>query len=203
MLRCLRPFSVTAGALGLIALFLWVTMSGTEYQAGDWSSGRTTAGWFVLGSPIFLGLGLVMSLPFSAAACRARPQYAWMLLLAVFIPLIVVAFVETTPTARLREALGVTPPTETVIHRIEAFDSFNEGTTIVGFCSASPQFVQTLIEANALKQSGSGGVYLPASWHETLPEGASVYGGDNLTIYYDADRARLYFQRRQGQRRQP
>ena len=200
-LKPLRPFSITAGALILFALWAWISMSNIEYRPGRFAGGRTTAGWFVLGSPFLFGLGLLVSLFFSFVARRTRLLYGCLCLLAVFVPLIVFALIRTTPAARLRTALDVEPPAGTQIQRIEQFDSFNDGSTIAGVCSASPQLVQTLIAPHALKASDSGGILHQVLRDEPIPEEGRVFAGDELTIYYDADRSLLYFCRRLGQRR--
>ena len=201
-MKLLRPFPVTAGALILFALWAWIGMSNLEYRPGHVAGGRTTAGWFVLGSPFLLGFGLLVSLPFSFVARRARPVIGWVCLLAVFVPLIVFAFIRTTPQARLRTALGIEPPAETRIQRLEQFDSFNDGSTIAGVCSASPQLVQTLVATHDLRASESGGIIRQVMRDEPVPEEVNELAGNELTIYYDADRSLLYFYRRLGQRRE-
>lgn len=177
-------------------------MSGTEYRPGSIAGGRTTAGWFVLGSPFLLGFGLLVSLFFSFISRRTRTVVGWLCLLIVFTPLIAFAYSRTTPAARLRTALDIEPPAGTQIQRIERYDSFNDGSTIAGVCSASQQFVQALITAHALKESNSGGLLHQVLRDEPIPEEARVFAGDQLTIYYDADGSHLYFCRRLGHRRQ-
>ena len=124
----------------------------------------------------------------------------WMCLLAIFAPLIGFAYLRTTPAAWLRTAFDLQPPPATRIQRIQAFDSFNDGNTIAGMCSASPQFVETLIATHALTASARTNVFHQAMPDEPLPEDAEVFEGSELTIYYDPNRSLLYFYRRPGQR---
>jgi len=203
MVKLLRPFSITAGTLILFALWAWIDMSNAEYRPGRVAGGRTTAGWFVLGSPFLVGFGLLASLPFSFVARRARPAVGWLCLLAVFVPLIVFAILRTTPNARLRRALDIELPAETGIQCLDQFDSFNNGSSVAGICSASPQLVQALIATHALKVSGDRGTLHREMRDEPIPEDATVFAGNELTIYYDADRSLLYFYRHLGQRREP
>ena len=178
-------------------------MSTIDYRPGRIAGGRETAGWFVLGSPFLLGFGLLASLLFSFVARRTRPVVGWLGLLAVFVPLIVFACLRTTPAARLRTALDIELPAGTEILRMKEYDSFNDGSTIGGVCSVSPETVQTLIAIHGLKASDSAGMLHQVLPDEPIPEEAHVFAGDQLTIYYDADRSLLYFCRRSGQRRQP
>jgi hypothetical protein len=202
-LKLLRPFSITAGTLILFALWAWIDMSTMDYRPGRIAGGRTTAGWFVLGSPFLLGFGLLVSLLFSLIARRTRPVVGWLCLLAVFVPLIIVAYVRTTPAARLRTALDIKPPTGTQIRRIVRYDSFNDGSTIAGVCSASPQFVQTLVEAHALRASNFGGTLYQALRDEPIPEEVGALAGDELTLYYDARSIAPVLLPASCQRRQP
>jgi hypothetical protein len=202
-LRLLRPISITFATLILFAVWMWIEMSGIEYRPVSVVKERTTAGWFMLGSPFLLGFGLLVSLLFTLIARRTRPVVGWLCLLVVFVPLISFAYSSTTPAARLRTALGSQPPVGTQIRRIEQYDSFNEGITIAGVCSGSPQFVQTLITAHSLKASHSDGLLRQMLRDEPIPEEVTVLAGDQLTIWYDADQSLLYFCRRLGQPRQP
>jgi hypothetical protein len=202
-LKLLRPFSITLATLILFTLWAWIDMSGTEYRPGSMVGGRTTAGWFVLGSPFLLGFAFLVSLLFSLISRRTKPVVGWLCVLAVFGPLIAFAFSRTTPGARLRTVLGSEPPVGTQIQRIDQYDSFNDGSTIAGVCSGSPQFVQSLITAHSLKASDSSGLLKQMLRDEPIPEEVTVLAGDELTIWYDPERSLLYFCRRLGQRRQP
>jgi len=175
-------------------------MSNADYRAGRIGGGRTTAGWFVLGSPFLFGFGLLASMFFSFVARRAGPVVGWLCLLVVFVPLILVSFKRTTPAGRLRTALDIEPPPELRIHRIQQFDSFNDGICISGVCSAAPQLFQTLIASHSLKASDSAGILHQVMPDEPIPEDATAYASIELTIYYDADRSLLYFYRRRGGR---
>jgi hypothetical protein len=164
------------------------------------AGGRTTAGWFLLGLPFLLGLGLIVSLLFSLISRCTRPAFGWLCLAVVFTPLIVSACSKTTPAARLRAALTTEPPVGTSIYRIEQYDSFNDGSTIIGVCSASPEYVQTLLTTHSLEVSGQGGFLNRRLRDEPIPEEATVYSNNELIIWYDAEHSRLYFYRRIGQR---
>lgn len=157
----------------------------------------------MLGSPFLLGFGLLASLLFSLISRRTNTLVGWLCVLVVFGSLIAFAYSRTTPGARLRKALGSEPPVGTQIQRLDQYDSFNDGSTIAGVCSGSPQFVQTLITAHSLKASDSGGLLKQMLRDEPIPEEVTVMAGRELTIWYDPDRSLLYFCRRLGQRRQP
>lgn len=175
-------------------------MSNTDYRAGRVGGGRTTAGWFLLGSPFLLGFALLMSMLFSLIARRARPLIAWLCLVVIFTPLIAMALVNSTPAARLRTALDIEPPAGTRIHRIQKFDSFNDGSMISGVCSADPQFVSRLIATHALEVSDSAGMLQDVLPDEPIPDDGTVFSGNDLTLFYDADQSLLYFFRHLGRR---
>ncbi|MBX3444540.1 MAG: hypothetical protein KF774_19220 [Planctomyces sp.] len=191
----LRPLSVTAGAVFLFVAWSWIGMSDADYRPGSRWGGRTTAGWFWLGLPFLLLVGLLSTLPFSWIARRRGPGVGWLCLLTAFVPLLAVACILTTPMARLRAALGTDPPDGTEILRLRQIDSFNDGNTVTGVCSAGPEFVSRLTAAHGLRQADVdpgrfdlSGVSLPAAGQGFLGEG--------LTVFHDADRSQLWFQRR-------
>lgn len=184
----------------LWCVWRWVTLSDADYRAGDIAGGRTTGGWFVLGLPFNLVAGLLASLLFSFVARRTRPLVGWSCLLAVFIPLIVIAFVQTTPAARLRSALDIELPAGTLIQRIGAVKTFHGG-GIFGVCSADSQFVDQLVAVHALTPSDSRAMLLQMMPDESIPEDGKVFTGGGLFIFYDADRSLLLFIRHLGQPR--
>lgn len=191
----LRPLSITGATVLLVAAWFWLDDCNTQYRAGDAGGGRTTAGWFILGLPFLLGFVLLASLLFSFIARRAGVISGWACLLVLFIPLMVRAYVSSTPAARLRSALNIDLPAGTRIQRLDQFDSFNDGISISGVCSATPQVVQTLIAAHALKTQNSG-MLRQVMRDEPIPEDVPVLASDELTIYYDANTSLLYFYRR-------
>ncbi|MCE9532237.1 MAG: hypothetical protein K8T89_14125 [Planctomycetes bacterium] len=201
-MKLLRPFSITAGTVALVAAWCWLDMSTADYRAGGFFGGRTTAGWFVIGSPFLLVFALGVSLVFSLIARRFGTRVGWACLLVVFVPLTAIAYFNTTPAARVRAALDLDPPAGTQIFRIAQFDSFNEGISIYGVCSADAPFVDKLIAAKGLKPSDPHGLLPGGMQEESIPpENAAAYSGNRLAIFYDADLSRLYFYRRFGQPR--
>ena len=202
-LKLFRPFSITAGTLVLFVVWNWIDMSNADYRTGYIDGGRTTSGWFLLGSPFVLGIALPVSMSFSFVARRTRPVVGWVSLLVVFIPLITIALVKTTPTARLSTALEMEPPVGTRIQQIKQSDSFNDGITISGVCSTDPQFVNKVISTHGLEISDYASVLQQAIPDESIPDDGKVFAGDELVIFYDADRSLLYFSRRIGQQRPP
>jgi hypothetical protein len=197
-LKFLRPFSLTIATSVLLAVCTWIDMSNADYRPGSFAGGRTTSGWFVLGTPFLIGIALLMSLPFSFLARRTRPVIGWLCLLAVFIPLIVAAIVSTTPGARLHTALDIKLPADTRIERITQADSFNAGITISGICSATPQLVNQLVAARALKPTPSPDWLKKNLRDETFPDGGQAFSGDRMEIVYDPARSVLFFSRRLG-----
>lgn len=193
-LSFLRPYSLTVGTVILFGVWLWVAMSTADYRPGRFGGGRETAGWFVLGSPMIVGFALLPSALFTFVALRTRPVVGWSFLLAVAAALTVLAFVQTTPAARLMSALGVEPPAGTRIQFIRESDSFNGGRSTWGVCTADPQFVDRLIAARGLNPSDSAATFLhQVMANESMPADRTVFTGDRLAILYDADRSLLFF----------
>ena len=176
-------------------------MSDTNYRAGDMYGGRTTSGWFLLGFPIFIVFAQLAVLLFSFVARLTRPVGGWVCLLGVFVPLIVNAVLQTTPAARLRSVLKVGLPVGIHIQRLDQHDSFNDGSTFWGVCSADARFVDQLVAVHALTTSDSRAVFRDIMPEETILTDGRVFSGRGLTILYDVDRSLLFFYRNEYQPR--
>ncbi len=195
----LRPFTVTVGTLVLFLVWMWIDISTMDFRPGRFADGRTTAGWFVLGAPIFLGIGVLMALFFAWVARRYHPVVSWIGLLVLFVPLIAHAVERTTPEARLARALDISLPPGIAVQRLQQSDSFGDGDTVTGICTAPPEFAETLIVTHDLHvQPHGAGLQLPLP--EIAPErSAPIYANEFLDIYYDSEQSLLYFYRRPAQ----
>lgn len=193
-----RPFSISAGAIALFVIWIWLDGSCLDYRVGAWLGGRTTAGWFLLGSPFLFIFSFIGALVPTLLARKTRPVIAWILLLALFVPLIVRAWVNTTPMARLKLSLEIDPPADLKIDRLQMYDSFNDGNTVYAVCTADQAFVDRLIARHrlTLQTDDPSESNYARSFDEALPTDLKWYQGQHLTVYFSEERSRIYFIRR-------
>ncbi|WDQ15119.1 hypothetical protein [Rhodopirellula sp. P2] len=190
------PFSITAVGFAAFLAWAWIGMSSMDYSTNTTGDGRKTAGWFVLGLPMLVPIALFSTMPFSMIARRGRPAIAWFAMVVVFGVVIWFAYVQSTPQARLAWALGVEVPADTNIICLRENDSFNDGITTIGACTADNAFVGDLVAHHSLKESMTGGYISPYMPDTDIPEDGIGYRNDRLTCYHDSESGTLYFVRR-------
>jgi len=191
-----QPISITTVGLIAFLVWAWIGMSSMDYIASSGGDGRQTAGWFILGIPMLVPLAVLSTMPFSMVARRGRPVIAWSAMVLVFGMLIRFAYVQSTPQARLKYALGVELPAETTIVSLQETDSFNDGITTIGACTADMAMLEALVATHSLHQDISGHFISHYFRNVDIPEDGMGYQSDRLTCYYDRATGVLYFIRR-------
>ena len=192
-----KPYALTLVGTGLFVVWWWLVMSGMDYQPGAPLYGLQTAGWFWLGSPFLMGMSLVATLPFSFVARKWNAKLGWGLLLASSVSMIVLTFNAALPRSRVESILHLELPTNTTLLRVNAGDSFNEGTHTRGVLTASPELWQQIVDENDL----TGDLVRLDKWDDWIEREeedtyGQVYNNDLLFCYYDEPEQHLYFYHR-------
>lgn len=200
--KFLQPFSLTVAVLLLFFVWTWIDGSSINYEPGRFADGRITAEWirygfpmYILGSPILVGIGLVMALPFAWIARKTYSLLGWLAMLLVFIALILHAWERSSPEGRMLNALKLPPPPDTQILRLLKYDSFSDGTTTQGVCTTTPEYVDALIAKHQLKttEHAAAMAHLPGFPRYPEDRHGSVYRNSLLEIYHDQQQGQLYF----------
>jgi len=200
--KLLQPYSLTTAVLLLYFVWIWIDGSSINYEPGRFAEGRTTAEWirygfpiYILGSPILVGIGLVMALPFAWIARKTNLLLGWLAMLLVFIALILHAWERSSPEGRMQMALKLTPPPDTQILHLRRYDSFSDGTTTQGICTTTPEYVDALITKHQLKTTEHAAAMAHVPGFPRYPEDrhASVYRNSLLEIYHDQQQGQLYY----------
>ena len=175
-------------------------MSSADYRADTGTGVRTTAGWFILGSPILIFFGIGMGLVFWALARLRGYLISWISLILLFGVLISLTIRATTPAARLRSALEIEIPDDVQLVRIRVSDSFNEGIFQSGVCTADRAFVDQLVGVHGLVSHGPvDRVPLPKAFKEiSFSEDAIKFANDEFELYFDPVNSLMYFSRDEG-----
>jgi len=193
--KLLQPYSLTTAVLLLYFVWTWIDTSVIDYEPGRFDVGRRTAGWFVLGFPVILGIGLVIALPFAWISRKTNLHLGGLAMLLLFIPLILHAWERSSPEGRMQMALKLTPPPSTQILHLRRYDSFSDGTTTQGICTTTPEYVDALIAKHQLKTTEHAAAMAHVPGFPRYPEDrqASVYRNSLLEIYHDQQQGQLYY----------
>lgn len=171
-------------------------MSGIKYHEGVTFFGLRTAGWFLLGLPMLIGMGLFLALPICFLARKLSPAAGWIVLLAISVPAIINAFYSSLPHQRLESVLGVEIPDETKIHFLVQGDSFNDGVQTAGEFSGSMAILNSIAKKNGLQEKVKPLLFMNRMFEIELPESAKVMTGELMTCYLDPKTDRIYFSAR-------
>jgi hypothetical protein len=199
-MRRFRPFQLTLFGVLLILVLAWIGMSRIDYDSANGEIELQTAGWFLLGLPGLVGLGLLYTLPFSMVARSKRPVLAWCAMITTYSFLIGSVWQQVQPAGRLESALGVKIPPECEVLRLKHFDTFNAGIVTCGKCRVPGDFVTRLIEHHEMKVVDSGEDLKDWMPHEPIPSDGPVMASDELTCYFDQETRILYFHKQIGRR---
>lgn len=137
------------------------------------------------------------TMPFSMVARRGRTGIAWIALLVVLGSLIWIAYLRSTPEARLARALDIEIPAGTEILRLRESETFGDGTTIWGACMADRLFFNEIVARHSLtKEPAFTREFISQFMPEfNIPEGRLDYSNGRLVCYFDIDAGILYFVR--------
>ena len=189
--RRLRIFCTAA-----FLIWAWLGMSNMDYRIGDATSGMTTAFYFYVGLPILGVVGYLSTIPFELLSRRLNQRAAWIAAACVYIFVVSFAYFDARPRARMTWALGVNTPAEVELRRLVQRDSFNDGFTVWGICTATPLFTDLVVKENHLTPTVNSNDFRVALGDERLPEQALGHGGGLMQIYYHEPDSLLYFSRR-------
>lgn len=193
--RLIQPWPVTILAMAIIVALQWFAMAGIDYRAGDPPvSSFTTAGWFVLGSPMVLATSAAFAL--LPAMLARKSIWLGLLSLAVLMGLLASAINSGLPQNRVAEIIGDDAMNLAVIERLRVSDSMNDGSTVSGILSGPPELMTGIISHRKLIEAPQRPLHQFRRTAEgaALPEFGPVWSGDDSSFYLDVQSQRIYFE---------
>lgn len=173
----------------------WLGMSNMDYRIGDRTNGMTTAFYFYVGLPILGAIGYFSTIPFELLSRRFRRYTGWSVAACVYVLILSFTYCNVSPRARMQWALGIDVPAEVELRRLVQRDSFNDGITVWGFCTATPSFFDQVANKNNLTPAMNSYDFRLALGIEDLPEDGWGCRGGLMQMYFNEDGSLLYFSR--------
>ena len=176
----------------------WFSTSGIDYVEGSPTWGRKTAGMFVLGMPVLIGFGFLVSACIAYVARRMGPAFAWPLTALVFGMLIYFSAVSSSPWNRLAAILNVDLQNVRIC-RLKQMDSFGDGITTLALIDGGDELFDRLCLANELRESSDlTPNFFNWLYDDETPflEPVTLFENERLTCYNDTANNRLYIYHR-------
>lgn len=194
LLQIFKPIALSIFGVALFIVWSWLSMSGIDYHAGSSFFGLQSAGWFFLGLPFLVGIGMVVMLPFTFLARKFHTVIGWVAIVVITFPMIGFTFVNALPSSRLPAALNVEIPAETKIIRLRVVDSFNDGIHTCGSFTGSPELIRKIADSNKLDE-GECSLQTLRQWldDDTIPEHGFAFQNDFMTCYFDSTDNTIHF----------
>ena len=194
MKELFRPWPLFIGVMICFMVWCWFSMSGIDYQDNAPHFGYRTAGWFILGFPFLLGLGLVVALGVTFVARRAGNLISWTITAVAFGILISNAVVSSLPGNRLSSVVNV-DASSVRIYRLMQMDSFNGGITTFAMIQGDDELFDRICQANKLRECPNSTPTFFNWLHdgeERFFDPVTSFENDQLTCYNDIDNQRIY-----------
>lgn len=188
-------------AMAIIVALQWFGMAGIDYHAGDPPvSSFTTAGWFVLGSPMVLATSAAFAL--LPAMLARKSIWLGLLSIAVLVGLLASAINAGLPQNRVAEIIGDDATNLAIIERLHVSDSMNDGSTTSGILSGPAELITRISSYRKLTEHPQAPLFRfhRAAEGATLPEYGPVWTDDDSTFYYDELTQQIYFEHHVGRR---
>ena len=145
-----RPWPLGLATVCVFIALNWFSMSGLRFDGTNHLSARTTAGWFVLGFPFILALGLLCAAGVTFLWRRVHKIAGWGAL-ALLVALLAGSLGASTPERRLVAIIGPRAAQQAALERLEVVDSFNAGETAWGIISGPDDLLETIARDRSLE----------------------------------------------------
>lgn len=199
LLGIFLPWPLALLAFCSFLALAWFSMACLDFDGTNYWSSRTTAGWFILGSPFILGMGLSYA---ALVASSARHGYKVICLaLLACLLLLAVSVRWSSPEGRLAAIVGERAAQHATIERLKIVDSFNDGETAWGVISGPEDLLREIAEDRSLEMTAdsSPDPRLRRPFPELFPELESDESQPEIGDAVSNQRAAFFRRRSSGQ----
>lgn len=189
-----RPWAVWLIAATALFVSNWFALALTDFRDENGLASLRTGGWFWLGLPGAIGLSCSFGLLFAFLARKLGALAGLFCVLLACAPLLYFSIKGAMPEATLALAIGDKAAADATMLELREYDSFNDGTTIVGVIDGPDTLLPIMAEENQLIQEERTGL---VDFHRyfddrEFPLIGTAWRGDRLHCYQDAE-GRIYF----------
>jgi hypothetical protein len=180
-----KPYQLTISVFGMILLYFWLATSGMSYQSDGLSLlAYKTAGWFVLGLPVF-GFVAVFFTLIAVLIHRVSAAFSWGLSLLLLAPLLYSSVISTLPIARLEGVLKIDSSSIKLLE-LRQMDSFNGGRNTTAVIEGDQNLYDTICHENNLTPAPETFPFWKGLSYDLPPLHASIttHGSEHLTCYH-------------------